>query len=179
LAAPDRQKGSKAGKVALPPLAWGALNRYLAQRRLPTRPCPGTRHAAAGLAGSGQRRRHHGGSPVERDQALLRHRGRGDWREQPEHGGQAAASQSAGCGTPTRAIRSRAAQSSRACAPTCATRPCRQLRLHERSDAGRMRDSATGGWQIPWQLRRLHDRARWPRFTSVLFRVGFTLSRKL
>jgi site-specific recombinase XerC len=29
-------KGSKAGKVALPPLAWSALNRYLAQRRLPT-----------------------------------------------------------------------------------------------------------------------------------------------
>jgi site-specific recombinase XerD len=29
-------KGSKAGKVALPPLAWAALNRYLAQRRLPT-----------------------------------------------------------------------------------------------------------------------------------------------
>lgn len=31
-------KGSKAGKVALPPLAWSALNRYLAQRRLPTTP---------------------------------------------------------------------------------------------------------------------------------------------
>ncbi|TXI78796.1 MAG: integrase [Flavobacteriales bacterium] len=29
-------KGSKAGKVTLPPLAWGALLRYLAQRRLPT-----------------------------------------------------------------------------------------------------------------------------------------------
>lgn len=31
-------KGSKAGKVALPPLAWSALNRHLAQRRLPTSP---------------------------------------------------------------------------------------------------------------------------------------------
>jgi len=31
-------KGSKAGKVALPPLAWSALNRHLAQRRLPTTP---------------------------------------------------------------------------------------------------------------------------------------------
>lgn len=31
-------KGSKAGKVALPPLAWSALNRYLAQRGLPTTP---------------------------------------------------------------------------------------------------------------------------------------------
>lgn len=31
-------KGSKAGKVALPPLAWGALNRHLAQRGLPTTP---------------------------------------------------------------------------------------------------------------------------------------------
>jgi site-specific recombinase XerD len=31
-------KGSKAGKVALPPLAWGALNRHLAQRKLPTTP---------------------------------------------------------------------------------------------------------------------------------------------
>ncbi|HEX6706064.1 MAG TPA: phage integrase family protein [Albitalea sp.] len=31
-------KGSKAGKVALPPLAWNALNRHLAQRRLPTTP---------------------------------------------------------------------------------------------------------------------------------------------
>jgi site-specific recombinase XerD len=31
-------KGSKTGQVALPPLAWGALNRYLVQRRLPTTP---------------------------------------------------------------------------------------------------------------------------------------------
>lgn len=31
-------KGSKAGKVALPPLATAALDRYLAQRRLPTTP---------------------------------------------------------------------------------------------------------------------------------------------
>lgn len=31
-------KGSKAGKVTLPPLAWSALNRYLAQRGLPTTP---------------------------------------------------------------------------------------------------------------------------------------------
>jgi integrase len=31
-------KGSKAGKVALPPLARSALNRYLSQRRLPTTP---------------------------------------------------------------------------------------------------------------------------------------------
>jgi site-specific recombinase XerD len=31
-------KGGKAGKVALPPLAWSALNRYLTQRRLPTTP---------------------------------------------------------------------------------------------------------------------------------------------
>lgn len=31
-------KGGKAGKVALPPLAWAALNRYLAHRRLPTDP---------------------------------------------------------------------------------------------------------------------------------------------
>jgi integrase len=31
-------KGSKAGKVALPPLAWSALNRNLEQRRLPTTP---------------------------------------------------------------------------------------------------------------------------------------------
>lgn len=31
-------KGSKAGKVALPPLTWTALNRYLAQRSLPTTP---------------------------------------------------------------------------------------------------------------------------------------------
>lgn len=31
-------KGSKAGKVALPPLAWNALSRYLAQRGLPTTP---------------------------------------------------------------------------------------------------------------------------------------------
>ncbi len=31
-------KGSKAGKVALPPLARSALNRYLSQRGLPTTP---------------------------------------------------------------------------------------------------------------------------------------------
>jgi site-specific recombinase XerD len=31
-------KGGKAGTVALPPLAWSALNRYLTQRRLPTTP---------------------------------------------------------------------------------------------------------------------------------------------
>lgn len=31
-------KGSKAGKVAFPPLAWSALNRHLTQRRLPTTP---------------------------------------------------------------------------------------------------------------------------------------------
>ena len=31
-------KGGKVGKVALPPLAWSALNRYLMQRQLPTTP---------------------------------------------------------------------------------------------------------------------------------------------
>jgi site-specific recombinase XerD len=31
-------KGAKAAKVAMPPLAWSALQRYLAQRRLPTNP---------------------------------------------------------------------------------------------------------------------------------------------
>lgn len=31
-------KGAKAAKVAVPPLGWSALQRYLAQRRLPTQP---------------------------------------------------------------------------------------------------------------------------------------------
>jgi len=33
-------KGSKAGKVALPPLARSALDRYLMQRKLPITPAP-------------------------------------------------------------------------------------------------------------------------------------------
>jgi hypothetical protein len=52
-------KGSKAGKVALPPLARAALDHYLMQRGVPTTPAmwkPSTPFIADLQAGSGQNR---------------------------------------------------------------------------------------------------------------------------
>lgn len=71
-------KGSKAGKVALPPLARAALDRYLMQRRLPITPARwDPRTPLIGSLGSGRRRRYHRYAAVECHAALFHEGGRG------------------------------------------------------------------------------------------------------